>query len=49
MIIVQDMCEGARTRGKPMDMVVNKSQFVAGGNEGVKMNERSYQAGQNRE
>ena len=44
------ICMKEREPGKkPIDMVVNKSQFVAGGNERVKMNERSYQAGQNME
>ena len=51
VMIVQNMYERARTLVKPMygTWVVKKSQNVAEMNEGVKMDERSYQAGQNKE
>ena len=48
LMIVQDMYGGARTRAKPMYMG-SEEITIRGGNEGVKMNERSYQAGQNKE
>ena len=51
VMIVQDMYEGARTRAKTNVGAYMGSEeiTISGGNEGVKMDEWSYQAGQNKE
>ena len=51
VMIVQDMYEGARTRAKNNVQLYMGSEeiTISGGNEGVKMDEQSYQAGQNKE
>ena len=50
VMIAQDMYEGAITRAKTnVDYMGSEEITISGGNEGVKMDERSYQTGQNKE